>query len=269
MFGTHFYNEGIRRLTIAFGQLFNNVIVQNKSSTGAVTKRYRVPLAYAPKEKFLVRLDEQANLNNREFAITLPRMGFEMTGLAYDPTRKINKMQKFRQVKTGEEGKVLNFNYTPVPYNVSYTLNIFTATAENGLIIVEQILPFFQPDFTVTINMVPDLNIKRDVPIILNDVSYQDTYDGNFTTRRAVIYTLNFTAKTYLFGPMQNQKVIKKVQDDLYTDTNTGADKTREERIIITPNPTTADADDDFGFTTTLSFFDDGKRYNPSSDTDT
>ena len=172
-------------------------------------------------------------------------------------------MQKFRQVKTGEDGKVLNFNYTPVPYNVNYTLNIFTATAENGLIIVEQILPFFQPDFTVTINMVPDLGIKRDVPIILNDVNYEDSYDGTFTTRRAVIYTLNFTAKTYLFGPMQNQKVIKKVQDDLYTDTNTGADKTREERIIITPNPTTADADDDFGFTTTISTFNDGKKYNP------
>ena len=168
MFGTHFYNEGIRRLTIAFGQLFNNVIVQNKSSTGAVTKRYRVPLAYAPKEKFLVRLDEQSNLESREFAITLPRMGFEMTGLTYDPTRKLNKMQKFRQVKTGEDGKVLNFNYTPVPYNVNYTLNIFTATAENGLIIVEQILPFFQPEYTVTINMVPDLGIKRDVPIVLN-----------------------------------------------------------------------------------------------------
>ena len=268
MFGTHFYNEGIRRLTIAFGQLFNNVIVQNKSSTGAVTKRYRVPLAYAPKEKFLVRLDEQSNLDNRQFAQKLPRMGFEMTGLSYDPSRKINKMQKFRQVKTGEDGKVLNFNYTPVPYNVSYTLNIFTATAENGLIIVEQILPFFQPDYTVTVNMVPDLGIKRDVPIVLNDVNYEDSYDGTFTTRRAVIYTLNFTAKTYLFGPMSNQKVIKKVQDDFYTDTNTGASRTREERIIITPNPTTADADDDFGFTTNISFFQDGKKFNPKTGED-
>ena len=267
MFGSHFYNEGIRRLTIGFGQLFNNIIVQNKSSTGAVTKRYRVPLAYAPKEKFLVRLDEQSNLDNRQFAQKLPRMGFEMTGLSYDSARKINKMQKFRQVKTGEDGKVLNFNYTPVPYNVSYTLNIFTATAENGLIIVEQILPFFQPDYTVTINMVPDLGIKRDVPIILNDVNYEDSYDGTFTTRRAVIYTLNFTAKTYLFGPMSNQKVIKEVQADLGASTD--APLTREERIIVVPNPTTADADDDFGFTTTLSFFADGKRYNPSSDSDT
>ena len=226
-----------------------------------------MPLAYAPKEKFLVRLDEQANLSSREFAITLPRMGFEMTGLSYDPSRKLNKMQKFRQVKSGEEGKVLNFNYTPVPYNVSYTLNIFTATAENGLIIVEQILPFFQPEYTVTINMVPDLNIKRDVPIVLNNVDYQDSYDGNFTTRRAVIYTLTFTAKTYLFGPMTNQKVIKEVQDDLYTDTDT-TNKTREERIIITPNPANADADDDFGFTTQILSFSDGKKYNPKTDTD-
>ena len=233
MFGQHFYNEGIRRLTIGFGQLFNNIIVQNKSSTGAVTKRYRVPLAYAPKEKFLVRLDEQANLDNREFAITLPRMGFEMTGLSYDSTRKLNKMQKFKQVKTGEDGKVMDYNYTPVPYNVNYTLNIFTATAENGLIIVEQILPFFQPDYTVTVNMVPDLNIKRDVPIVLNSVNYEDSYDGTFTNRRAVIYTLQFTAKTYLFGPMANSKVIKEVQDDLYTDTNKPP-ATREERIIIT-----------------------------------
>jgi len=267
MFGSHFYNEGIRRLTIGFGQLFNNIIVQNKSSTGAVTKRYRVPLAYAPKEKFLVRLDEQANLNNREFAVTLPRMGFEMTGLSYDSTRKLNKMQKFKQVKTGEDGKVMDYNYTPVPYNVNYTLNIFTATAENGLIIVEQILPFFQPDYTVTVNMVPDLNIKRDVPIVLNSVDYQDSYDGSFTNRRAVIYTLSFTAKTYLFGPMANSKVIKEVQDDLYTDTEKPP-ATREERIIITPNPANADADDDFGFTTQILSFSDSKNYNPSNDTD-
>lgn len=267
MFGTHFYNEGIRKLVIAFGQVFNNIYIQNTATDGAVTKRFRVPLAYAPKEKFLVRLDEQANLDNREFAVTLPRMGFEMTGLSYDSSRKLNKMQKFKQVKTGEDGKVMDYNYTPVPYNVNYTLNIFTATAENGLIIVEQILPFFQPDYTVTVNMVPDLNIKRDVPIILNSVDYQDSYDGSFTNRRAVIYTLSFTAKTYLFGPMANSKVIKEVQDDLYTDTEKPP-ATREERIIITPNPANADADDDFGFTTQILNFSDGKNYNPSNDTD-
>ena len=268
MFGSHFYNEGMRKLTIAFGQIFNNVIVQHKSSTGAITKRFKVPLAYAPKEKFLVRLDQQADLEgDREFAIILPRMGFELTGLSYDPSRKINKLQKLVREKPGEDGKKVNYNYAPVPYNIDYSLSIFTATAETGLQIVEQILPYFQPDYTVTIRMIPELDIKRDVPIILNSVQYEDSYSGDFNRRRAVIYTLNFTAKTYLYGPMTNSSIIKKVQDDLYTDTDT-ANKGREERIVITPNPTTAGIDDDFGFTTTISFFDDGKKYNPVSGQD-
>ena len=267
MFGTHFYNEGLRKLTIAFGQLFNNIVIQNTSSTGAVTKRIRVPLAYAPKEKFIVRLEQQANLqSDREVAITLPRLGLEITGLTYDASRKINKMQKLRRVKTSEEGKKLNYNYAPVPYNINFSLYSFTATAENGLQIIEQILPFFQPEYTVTMNVVPELEIKRDIPIILNSVNYEDTYSGDFTTRRAVIYTLNFTAKTYLYGPMTNQGVIKTVQSDLGADTDPIL--SRDERIVIVPNPTTADADDDFGFTTTISSFTDGKRYNPVSDTD-
>ena len=213
MFGTHFYNEGLRKLTIAFGQIFNNIVIQNTSSTGAVTKRIRVPLAYAPKEKFLVRLEQQANLQeDRAVSITLPRLGFEITGLSYDASRKINKMQKIRRVKTSEEGKKLNFNFAPVPYNINFSLYSFTATAENGLQIVEQILPFFQPEYTVTMNVVPEMQLARDIPIILNSVNYEDTYSGDFTTRRAVVYTLNFTAKTYLYGPMSNQKVIKEVQ---------------------------------------------------------
>ena len=267
MFGTHFYNEGLRKLTIAFGQIFNNVIIQNTSSTGAITKRIRVPLAYAPKEKFLVRLEQQANLQeDRAVAVTLPRMGFEITGLQYDASRKINKMQKTIRVKSGEDGKKMNYNYAPVPYNISFNLYSFTATAENGLQIIEQILPFFQPEYTVTMNVVPELDIKRDIPIILNSVNYEDTYNGEFTQRRAVIYTLSFTAKTYLYGPMTNQGVIKTVQSDLGTDTESPLK--REERIIVVPKPTTADGDDDFGFTTTISFFEDGKRYNPVSDTD-
>ena len=267
MFGTHFYNEGLRKLTIAFGQLFNNVIIQNTSSTGAVTKRIRVPLAYAPKEKFLVRLEQQASLtDDREVSVTLPRLGFEITGLQYDASRKINKLQKTVRVKTSEDGKKLNYNYAPVPYNINFSLYSFTATAENGLQIVEQILPFFQPEYTVTMNVIPELSIKRDIPIILNNVNYEDTYSGDFTTRRTVVYTLNFTAKTYLYGPMTNQGVIKTVQTDLGADTE--APLARDERIITVPNPTTADADDDFGFTTTITSFTDGKRYNPVSDTD-
>ena len=267
MFGSHFYNEGLRKLTIAFGQIFNNIVLQNTSSTGAVTKRFRVPLAYAPKEKFLVRLEQQANLQqDREVAVTLPRLGFEITGLSYDASRKINKMQKVIRVKSGETGKVMNFNRAPVPYNINFSLYSFTATAENGLQIIEQILPFFQPEYTVTMNIIPELDIKRDIPIIINGVNYEDTYNGEFTQRRAVIYTLNFTAKTYLYGPMTNQGVIKTVQADLGADTE--APLARDERIVITPNPTTADADDDFGFTTTITSFTDSKRYNPTSGED-
>jgi len=266
MFGTRFYNQSFRKLIIAFGQVFNNIVIQRTNSSGGVTARIKVPLAYAPKEKFLVRLDQQANLDSREFATSLPRMGFEITGLSYDSTRKLTRVQKYSKVKSGEDGKKMNYNYSPVPYNISMNLYVFTATAEDGLQIIEQILPFFQPDYTVTVNVVPELNIKRDIPIVLGNIGYEDTYDGDFTNRRAVIYTLSFTAKTYLFGPMNNQGVIKQTQADVYTDTDTTS--TREERIVVVPDPTSADADDDFGFTTTISFFDDSKTYNPTTDTD-
>ena len=266
MIGKNFYNEGIRKLTIAFGQIFNNIIIENTSSTGAVTKRIRVPLAYAPKEKFLVRLEQQESLtDDREVAITLPRLGFEITGLSYDSTRKLTRTQKTVKVRQSDS-TVLNYQYTPVPYNVNFSLYSFTATAENGLQIVEQILPFFQPDYTVTIRVNPDMNIIRDVPIVLNSVNYEDTYNGEFTRRRAVIYTLNFTAKTYIFGPMSKQGIIRKAQADLGADTDPTLQ--RDERIIIIPNPESADADDDFGFTTTISSFTDSKRYNPTSGED-
>jgi len=266
MFGKYFYNEGMRKTTIAFGQIFNNIQIKRKDSNNTVVQTIRVPLAYAPKEKFLTRLDQQPNLNEREMAITLPRMSFEISGIQYDGARKLTRVQKYKTVKSNIEGKILDYNYTPVPYDISYNLNVFTATAESGLQIIEQILPFFQPDYTVTINQVPELNIKRDVPIILNNIQYEDSYDGAFTQRRAVIYSLSFTAKTYLYGPASTQKVIKTVQADIGTDTDSPL--TREERIIITPNPTSADANDDFGFTTTINFYNDGKRYDPESGND-
>ena len=264
MFG-HFYNEGMRKMTIAFGQIFNNIQIKRKDSSGAVIQSIKVPLAYAPKEKFLVRLDQQPSLSEREFAITLPRLGFEISGIEYDASRKLTKVQKFKHIKDNIDGKVLNYNYMPVPYNISYNLYCFTATAEGGLQIVEQILPYFQPDYTVTINVIPELGIKRDVPIILNSVNYEDSYSGDFESRRAVIYTLGFTAKTYLYGPASTQKVIKETQSDLHTDLPTS---TREERIIVTPNPTSADANDDFGFTTSITFFQDGKNYSVTTDED-
>ena len=261
MFG-HFYNQGMRKMTVAFGQVFNNIQIKRTGSDSTI-QSIRVPLAYAPKEKFLVRLDQQPNLEDRQFAVTLPRMGFEISGIEYDGSRKLTKVQKFKTTKTNTG--VMNFNYMPVPYNISYNLYCFTATAEGGLQIVEQILPYFQPDYTVTINVVPEMGIKRDVPIVLNNINYEDSYSGDFESRRAVIYTLNFTAKTYLYGPASTQKVIRETQADMHTDLPAA---TREERITVVPNPESADADDDFGFTTTISFFQDSKKYDKKRDED-
>ena len=261
MFG-HFYNQGMRKMTVAFGQVFNNIQIKRQGSDSTI-QSIRVPLAYAPKEKFLVRLDQQPSLDDRQFAVTLPRMGFEISGIEYDGSRKLTKVQKFKTTKTNSG--VMNFNYMPVPYNISYNLYCFTATAEGGLQIVEQILPYFQPDYTVTINVVPEMGIKRDVPIVLNNINYEDSYSGDFESRRAVIYTLNFTAKTYLYGPASTQKVIRETQADMHTDLPAA---TREERIVVVPNPESADADDDFGFTTTISFFQDSKNYDKNRDED-
>ena len=261
MFG-HFYNQGMRKMTVAFGQVFNNIQIKRQGSDSTI-QSIRVPLAYAPKEKFLVRLDQQPSLDDRQFAVTLPRMGFEISDIAYVGSRKLTKVQKFKTTKTNTG--VMNFNYMPVPYNISYNLYCFTATAEGGLQIVEQILPYFQPDYTVTINVVPEMGIKRDVPIVLNNINYEDSYSGDFESRRAVIYTLNFTAKTYLYGPASTQKVIRETQADMHTDLPAA---TREERIVVVPNPESADTDDDFGFTTTISFFQDSKNYDKNRDED-
>ena len=265
MFGRQFYHESLRKIVVAFGTIFNNIVIVRQDSDGGTIQRIKVPLAYSPKEKFLTRLEQQPNLDQREMAISLPRMGFEISGLSYDSSRKLQRVGKFKNVNTSDAGKQY-YQYNPVPYNLSFNLYSFTATAEDGLCIVEQILPYFQPDYTVTINAIPSMGIKRDVPITLNSVDYQDTYDGSFTNRRAVNYTMNFTAKTYLYGPIYSSKVIKETQTDIYTDT-TGSPK-REERIVVVPNPTTADADDDFGFTTTISTYTDSKNYNPSTDSD-
>jgi hypothetical protein len=265
MFGKHFYHESLRKVVVAFGTIFNNIVIHRTDSNDNVVQSIRVPLAYSPKEKFLVRLEQQADLSNKEFSISLPRMGFEISGISYDAGRKLQKVGKFRAPRS-DRGDVMDYQYNPVPYNISFNLYSFTANAEGGLQIVEQILPYFQPDYTVTINTIPSMGIKRDVPIILNSVNYEDTYDGSFTTRRAVNYTLSFTAKTYLYGPVYSQRVIKRTQADIYSDTE--STEKREERIVVVPNPTDASSDDDFGFTTTITSFTDSKNYDPSSGSD-
>ena len=269
MFGQYFYNKHIRNTIIAFGTIFNTVSIRRYDSDGNTVSSLRVPLMYAPREKFLARLQQQTQLGSgdeEKVAITLPRLSFEMTGFSYDPSRKINKMQKYKSAKSADDKNVFS-QYAPVPYNVNINLYSFCANSDDSLQILEQILPFFHPDYTVTFIEDKTMDIKRDIPIVLNSVDYEDTYDGDFTSNRRIIYTLSFTAKIYLYGPITKGAVIRKVSADLYDKMNT-ENPSRKERVTITPNPTSADYDDDYSYTETLEFFEDGKNYDETTGTD-
>ena len=265
MLGQQFYHETIRKVIVSFGTIFNDIQLIRKDNSGVIIQSMKVPLAYGPREKFLVRLREDADLT-KQVAITLPRIGFEIKNLAYDSGRKLNRVQQFKKVK-GVESKQLDAQYMPVPYNLELELYIMAKQSDDALQIVEQILPYFQPDYTLTINDMADMGIKRDVPIVLNSIGYEDSYEGDFTSRRALIYTLSFTAKFYLYGPVTSSKVIKTVTVDQYTDLEENSPK-REQRYTVTPSPSTADADDDFGFNETTSFFEDAKNYDSETGED-
>jgi len=203
-----YYHGIIRKCIVGFGSLFSDIYIDRRegdSVTGTVIQRLQIPLAYAPKEKWIVRLDQDTSLENNVYT-TLPRMSFEITGYNYDPQRKVNRMQ---QIKCGDGTGAVSTMYTPVPYNLDISLYILTKTQEDGLQIIEQILPTFTPEYTLSINVVPDMSVKIDVPIILNSVSVQDDYDGDFQTRRFVTHSLNFQMKMNLFGPISNNDIIQ------------------------------------------------------------
>ena len=278
MFGQHFYHKSIRNTVIAFGTIFNNINIKRLDSSGNPLQTIRVPLSYAPKEKFIARLDQNANLTGSDssVAITLPRMSFDVNSYSYDPSRKLNKNQKVSVAKnaTGDEKRVFT-QHSPVPYDVGFELNVFTATSDDGLQIIEQILPYFQPDYTVTMIIDKDyMDTKRDIPFILESVDYEDSYQGALTDRRRIIYTLKFTAKIYLYGPIGSSAIIRKSSVDLYDNLATGdtsqggTGPSRSERVTVTPNPTSADKDDVYTYTDTLEFFNDGLNYDESTGED-
>ena len=264
MLGTYYYHEIVRKTIISFGTLFNQVSIRHNDSSGNTYSELKVPLAYGPSQKFLARLEQQADLN-KPVQTTLPRMSFEMNNISYDPSRKTGVTQTFK----ASDGNKMKKVYMPVPYNIGFELNILTKLNDDALQIVEQILPYFQPSFTLSVDLVKSIGEKRDIPIVLDSINFQDDYEGDFSTRRALIYTLNFTAKTYLFGPIaeSSEGLIKKVQVDYYADTNTKSTK-REMRYTVTPDPADAGPDDDFGFSETSSFFSDGKSYSPTQQKD-
>lgn len=258
MLGTYSYHEIFRKTVVAFGTLFNNIELRR---TDEVMK---VPLAYGPKQKFLARLEQNPDPTNKRVQITLPRISFEINGITYDSSRKVSPTQKIKIAKDGDENKNV---FMPVPYNLSFELAIISKNQEDGLQILEQILPYFQPHYNLPVKLLPDVNETKDVPVVLNSVDYEDDYEGDFSTRRAIIYTLQFTVKTYLYGPVTDSKVIKKVITDYYTDTNTTS-APREVRYTIQPDPIDADADDDFGFGIVDEDFTDNQKRNPVSGVD-
>ena len=264
MLGTYYYHEIVRKTIVSFGTLFNQIAIRHDDSAGNTYTEMKVPLAYGPSQKFLARLEQQADLN-KPVQITLPRMSFEMNGISYDPTRKVGVTQTFK----ASDGTNMKKVYMPVPYNIGFELNILTKLYDDALQIVEQILPYFQPSFNLTVDLVKEIGEKRDIPIVLDTINFQDDYEGDFSTRRALIYTLSFTAKTYLFGPVaeSSEGLIKKVQVDYYANTDTKKSK-REVRYTVKPDPISAGPDDDFGFSETTSFFSDAKTYSPTQQKD-
>jgi hypothetical protein len=264
MLGTYFYHQIIKKTIVAFGALFKDTYIIHDNSNGDNISQIQVPLAYGPIQKFLARIDQQPNLN-KPIEITLPRMSFEMTSIEYDGTRKGVPTQTFKATN----GTNLKQVFMPVPYNIGFELNILTKLEDDSLQILEQILPFFQPTFSVTVDLIPEIGEKRDIPFTLNSVSFQDDYEGDFETRRALIYTLQFTAKTYMFGPIAatSDGLIRKVQIDFFTDTDIGTAK-REMRYTVTPNPPTANPGDTYSYTEETDIFSDSKTYSPTQHLD-
>ena len=256
----------MRKVVVAFGTMFNDINLVRTNNAGEVIQTMKVPLAYGPKQKWLARLQEDPNIT-KKVAVTLPRLGFEIQTISYDSTRKLNSIQKLKKVNSSAQGKTMSQQFMPVPYNMDFQMAVMAKNSDDALQIVEQILPFFQPDYTVTLNDNTAMGTTRDVPIVLTNVGYEDNYEADLITRRAIIYTLDFTAKFYLYGPVTDQKVIKTVQVDQYTDSKVNAPK-REQRYSVAPSPASADADDDFGFNETTSFFEDAKNYDETTGTD-
>ena len=236
MFGHQYYNQVIRRYVVMFGTLFNDIIVQRFNKAGQRIQALKVPIAYGPKEKFLVRITQDPELTNQS-QVSLPRMGFEMTGMQYMPDRKLSSTQ--RRVNTvgatGSNNSVKTV-YTPVPYDFNFSLSVFVKNADDGVQILEQILPFFTPEWTTTLKIIPEMNIKHDVPTVLQSVTTEDAYDGDFETRRSLIYNLDFLVKGYIYGPIKKSGIIKRTMVDFINSANTELQQgNRIEKITITP----------------------------------
>ena len=209
-----FYNESIRKTVIGFGSIFNDIRIARKNADGTTKETIRVPLSYGPKEKFIRRISEDSSISgNTHTQITLPRLGFDITGFSYDPSRRGNKLRT--TTATSTDGLEEKWNYAEVPYNISFGLYSFTRNQDDNLQIIEQILPYFSPEFIVTFK-INDVNSKVDVPIVLNSVNTVEEYEGAFDTRRNITTSFEFVAKTYVYGPEKTNRIILQSEIDIH-----------------------------------------------------
>lgn len=242
MLGQTWYNEHIKRLVSIFGTLFNNLHVQRKDNSGVVAKDIRVPLSYGPKQKWLTRLEQDAEAN-RQTEISLPRMGFELTGLSYASGRKLATVNQNYKASNNRDNIISQYN--PVPYDFSFDLWIMSKNMDDGLMILEQIVPYFTPQFTITIKENTDLDISKDVPIILKSITPQDNYEGTLEDRRILIWDLKFTVESHLYPPVKDSKIIKKAIVNTIVDT-TVPGAAGKQYYSVAVNPSTAGVNDNY-----------------------
>jgi len=230
-----FYNGTIRRYIIMFGRMFNDIDVVRYTSAGAVDQQIRLPIAYGPKEKFLARINMDPGLD-QEVGVQLPRLAFEMTAMTYAPERGLNKT--YKSSNASSYNNTVSSQYTPTPYNFNLSLYGMFSNNEDAVQVVEQITPFFRPEWTMSLKLADSVPDYYDIATVLNDMSIEDTYEGDFQTRRAIIYTWNFTVKGYLFGPTRNRGVIKRTVIDIAnnrTQDPIGTEVGPDKKIILTP----------------------------------
>jgi hypothetical protein len=222
--------------------MFNSITIERKDGNGNTINVQRVPLSYSPKQKFLARINQQPTIETNQFQVILPRMGFELVSLDYDPNRKVSPIQQSRALDTSTTSST---QYAPTPYNLSMLLYVYARNQDDGLQIIEQILPYFNPDYNLTLKAIPELNIQNDLPILLNTIGFEDDYEGDFVTRRSVMWTLGFTVKLNFYGPVNKQGVIKKV----ITNTFNSPDLTnQQQKITVQPDSPTANVTDSYGY---------------------
>jgi hypothetical protein len=216
MFGQNFYFGTIRKYVALFGTLFNDIHVTRTDKSGNMTQFIKVPITYAPKEKMLARVQQDPDIDRPTAVITLPLMSFEMTNIQYDGNRKLNTIGR-SAVTVANDSTKMKYQYNPVPYNIGFRLYVLVKNAEDGTKIIEQILPYFTPEFTATVSLIPEMEITMEIPVVMNTISQEDSYEGGFKERRALIWTLDFTLKGHIYGPVKTGAIIKYANSVFYT----------------------------------------------------